>query len=206
MQDDRVPSGILEEAHMADAGVVRLALEPDAFRLQLAPGLGNIGDANRKAADVRPELLAVTLGGPEGDRHVRRLDLSVGAALEPEHIGVEADGALDVARGNREEVDRLDLHGAYRRWSISWLPSLSLKKDMWHTPVSRISPSNSTPRPSSSLRASATSGTRSATCAVWGAKLAPIAAGFTRYSETFPVSISGHASSQFGLCIPSVSR
>src|SRR5215211_6816374 len=193
MQDDRVPIGILEEAHMADAGVVRLALEPDAFRLQLAPGLGNIGDANRKAADVRPELLAVTLGGPEGDRHVRRLDLSVG-------------GALDVARGNREEVDRLDLHGAYRRWSISWLPSLSLKNDMWHTPVSRISPSNSTPRPSSSLRASATSGTRSATCAVWGAKLAPIAAGFTRYSETFPVSITGHASSQFGLCIPSVSR
>ena len=39
---------------------------------------------------------------------------------------------------------------------------------MWQTPLSKISPSNSTPRSSSSRRVSATSGTRSAMCAVCG--------------------------------------
>ena len=40
---------------------------------------------------------------------------------------------------------------------------------MWQTPVSKISPSNSTPALSSSARAAATSATRSAMCEECGA-------------------------------------
>ncbi len=49
---------------------------------------------------------------------------------------------------------------------------------MWQTPVSRVSPKNSTPFPSSSARAAATSSTWSAMCAFFcGANSMPKVAG-----------------------------
>jgi len=50
-------------------------------------------------------------------------------------------------------------YGAYRWCSMRSLPSGSVKKAMWQTPVSRMSPANVTPLASSSARAAATSST-----------------------------------------------
>src|SRR3954453_4794505 len=88
---------------------------------------------------------------------------------QAEDLAVEALRLADVRDGDPDVIDALHLdHDAYLRCSISWLPSGSLKNAMWQTPVSKTSPSNATPRDSSSLRVSATSATRSAMCAVCG--------------------------------------
>ena len=52
-------------------------------------------------------------------------------------------------------------YGAYRRCSMSSLPSGSAKIAMWQTPVSNVSPKNWTPLASSTARISATSSQRS---------------------------------------------
>ena len=58
---------------------------------------------------------------------------------------------------------------------MSQFPSGSVKKAMWHTPVSCVSPLNCTPAPSSAARASTTLGTRNAIPAGFGANLSPSA-------------------------------
>ena len=68
-------------------------------------------------------------------------------------VGTSSERSARAAQSSR---------GAYLRCSISALPSGSWKKAMWQTPVSKMSPSNSTPACSSAARASATSATRSA--------------------------------------------
>ena len=45
VQHQRVPVRILEERHVADAGVDGLAVELDALGLELRAGGGDIGDA-----------------------------------------------------------------------------------------------------------------------------------------------------------------
>src|SRR5207247_2868278 len=86
--------------------------ELDARLLQLTPSRLDVGDAQRKARYVRDEALAVAFGVPERERDVGRLDLAFGvlALRQPEHIAVERDGALDVARRHRHEIDLLDVH------------------------------------------------------------------------------------------------
>src|SRR5919198_6452698 len=114
VENDDIAVGVLEEAHVADAGVERVAEELDAFRLEFSPRLGDVGDADSEAGLVRLELDPLLLGIPERERHVRGLDLGalVLALRDPEHVAVERDRALDVARGNRDEVDLLDVHGS----------------------------------------------------------------------------------------------
>ena len=65
---------------------------------------------------------------------------------------------------------------------------------MWQTPVSRVSPRNSTPAASSSARAAATSGTRSATPDD-GTNSIPTDSGIHIPSVTLAVSYSGKTSS-----------
>ena len=52
-----LPSGSREERHVADARVEGLARELDALRLELAPRLLDVGDAQRDRARVRAREL-----------------------------------------------------------------------------------------------------------------------------------------------------
>src|SRR5512132_1811023 len=89
-----------------------------------------------------------------GDKGVRVEALQVGEA--PRLVGRRRERQRAVA------LEQLaPAHGAYLRCKISELPSGSSKKAMLQTPESR-SPMNSTPFASSSVRAPATSATRSA--------------------------------------------
>jgi hypothetical protein len=71
---------------------------------------------------------------------------------------------------------------------MTTLPSRSLKKPMWQTLESNVSPMNSTPCASSSWRASATSATRIAKPAMFGWNSTPCSSGFQNESVTFGVS------------------
>jgi len=45
VEHERIPVGIAEERHVADAGVEDLALERDPAALELLPRLGDVGAA-----------------------------------------------------------------------------------------------------------------------------------------------------------------
>src|SRR5918994_6180732 len=70
---------------------------------------------------------------------------------------------------------------------MSTFPSGSRKKAMWQTPVSIVSPMNSTPACSSPRRAATTSRTRSAIPAVFGSNRSPSTPGCQSPSVTFDV-------------------
>src|SRR5947207_609906 len=165
MQDDCVLVRVDADDHVADTGVP-LAHDCNALLLELGLGRLDVVHAQRETRDVRLELDALLLRLPERQRHLacRQLVRVVRVLGEPEEVAVPRAGALGVTRRDVEEVDPLDLHwcGAYLLCNISELPSGSLKNAMWQTPVSSVSPSNSTPRPSSSDRVSSTFGTRKA--------------------------------------------
>src|SRR5438094_856368 len=78
-----------------------------------ATSRSSIVPPGREPGDVGLELDALLLGVPERERDVRRLDLRslVRALRDPEHVAVELDRPLHVARRNGDEVDLLDLHG-----------------------------------------------------------------------------------------------
>src|SRR5439155_12507953 len=94
-------------------------------------------------------------------------------------------------------LERLGFHGcdpspygAYRLCSIRAFPSGSEKNAMWQTPVSSVSPWNSTPAASSCSRAFTTSGTRNAIGQGFDANSSPSASGTMIPSVTLPVSNS----------------
>src|SRR5581483_11497687 len=142
---------------LAEPRVVAERLEDDSLggAVDRDPALAHPRDAGR--LDLEHRL-----------RRIRRR----GVAVRREGVRVEAGEIREapVLVGGRRErqlavaVERVDAShsGAYLRCSISAFPSGSAKKAMWQTPVSSVSPRNSTPFASSSARASATSGTRSA--------------------------------------------
>jgi hypothetical protein len=55
MQHQRITVGVVEERHVADACVERLACELDAFALELRPRRADIWDAQRDVVRVRCE-------------------------------------------------------------------------------------------------------------------------------------------------------
>src|SRR5688572_9303828 len=177
VEHERVPVRVVEDCHVADAGVERLGDELDALRLQRALRRLDVGDAERDRRGVR------ALERPTDVRRVDEVEgdvlaeLVLGPALVPrdlrqtERLAVEPLRAPEIGDRDRDEIRPLDgdhdpSRGLYRWWSMSAFPSGSWKKAMWHTPVSNVSPSNSTPRPSSSARAASMSSTWSARCAV----------------------------------------
>src|SRR5688572_24898651 len=113
---------------MADAGV----LDTEDLRARgarLLDGGRNVRDTQPDTGGVGNELLAVRLRVPEAERDVGCLDLAfrVLALRKAEHVPVETNGATDVTRRHRHEVDLLDLHHtSKRRWSMSAFPSGSL--------------------------------------------------------------------------------
>ena len=75
MQDQDVPVRILEEPHVTDAGVDRVAEEPHAGRLELRPGRRDIGDAESDPGRVRGEGDVLRLRLPQRERDVAGLEL-----------------------------------------------------------------------------------------------------------------------------------
>src|SRR3954451_9347633 len=76
VQHERVPVGILEEGHVADARVERLAGELDAARLELVARFGHVGHPQRYVRRVRAlERRADVL-------HLQEVDADVLAELE----------------------------------------------------------------------------------------------------------------------------
>src|SRR6476646_5991491 len=63
VEHQRVPVGIAEEGHMADAGVEDVAVELNALPLELRPRLGNIWNPQRDVGGVRAGELPADIGG-----------------------------------------------------------------------------------------------------------------------------------------------
>src|SRR5256885_10497546 len=129
VEDDGVAVRVPDEAHVADAAVLD-AHDLRARGASLVDCRADVRDAESHAGDVRREHLAVVLGVPERERHVRRLDLALRhrARNKPKHVTVESGRPRHVARRDRHEVHLLDPHydccrGAYRRWSMRSFPS-----------------------------------------------------------------------------------
>src|SRR5262249_43179945 len=154
VEHEAVPVGVGERGHVAYAAVVRLVDELDSARLELGPCLGDVGDAkrDRRAVPV-PELAAERLRVDQVEEDVvTELELGEAALAglrQAERVAVPRHRALHVADGNTDEVDVLDVHASNLRWRSNALPSGSLKNAIRQTPVSIVSPSNSTPWPSS---------------------------------------------------------
>ena len=72
------------------------------------------GDADREAGHVRLERQALLLRLPKRECYVRGLDLTVRVLglRETEHVAVEGNRTIEVARRDRDEVDALDLERA----------------------------------------------------------------------------------------------
>src|SRR4051812_11510873 len=150
----RVVSGelLVRPDERAEKRVVLQALEDDPVgrALDLDPTLAHMGD--RGGVDVEHAARPLDTGCPVRRERIRVEAAQVGEApvLVPGGREWECLVALeDVGPG----------HGAYRRCSIRSLPSGSVKNAIWQTPVSRMSPRNSTPFSSSSARRLATSST-----------------------------------------------
>src|SRR4029453_13921635 len=123
-----------EEGHVADAGVEDVAEELDALAPELGPGRGDVVHVERKVrALLRRELEALTGRLPDSEARLADPKLEAGLRVGPklERVDVERARALRVGRRNADEVEPRD-HGAYRRWSMRALPSVSLKKAMWN--------------------------------------------------------------------------
>ena len=114
VQQQRVPVRVLEERHVADAGVDDLAVELDALGLELGARGRDVGDAQRQAGGARRERLADArrIEDVERDLAARELHvaLALGLDLEAERLRVEALRARNVLRQERHEIDLLDLH------------------------------------------------------------------------------------------------
>ena len=167
-----LPSGSSKNA-MWQTPESRVADELDALRLELRPRLRDVGDAQRDPVGrTALELDAHVFAGADSASVTLPVSNSVVVARvlrQLEHVAVERDRPLDVARGHVDEVHPLDLHqgvlpsekGAYRWCSSSPFPSLSLKPAPKQTPESNMS-ATSTPASWSRAFAASTSGTRSA--------------------------------------------
>src|SRR5690242_3296619 len=210
VEHEAVSVGIVERRHVADAGVVRLVGELDAAGLELLARLGDVCNAQRDRRTVPlPEL-------PADRRRVDQVEEDVVAKLElgeaalaglgqSERVAVPRNRALQVGDGHADEVDVLDVHASNLRCSRSALPSGSLKKAIRQTPVSTVSPSNTTPFSSSSARAASTSPTRSATPAGDTANGCPMLDGSKTSSVTWPQRNSRSFSPSDSISRPSVS-
>src|SRR5689334_1154647 len=214
MKEDAVACGVVEAGAAANARVPDV-VDLDALRFERGLRGGDVGDAQREAARrQRFEFVAVRLRRHHSERHVAGLILDPVLVLrrsgrQAEDATVEVLRRLDVLDRDADVVDAFDLdhRGAYLRCSMNALPSGSRKNAMWHTPVSRISPSNATPRDSSSSRVCATSGTRSAMCAVCGAlNCEPMFSSCRRYMLTFSPSWNSGKPPSDTCWRPSVSR
>ena len=99
VEDQHVAVEILDEAHVADPAVH----DPDhlaACGPELLDGALDVRDAKGDPGRIRLKRLAVRLGRPERDRHVRRLELALAvlALGQTQHVPVERNRSAQVTR------------------------------------------------------------------------------------------------------------
>src|SRR5436853_4561202 len=75
VQHQRVSVGVVEEGQVADARVDRLAGELDALRLEGCACSGDVGDAQREAAEAGGERLTLACGIEDVERHLAGAEL-----------------------------------------------------------------------------------------------------------------------------------
>src|SRR4051794_26305134 len=113
VQHQRVPVGIAEERHMANARVERVALERAPARLEVGARLRDVGDAQRDVCRVRPAKgRADVVELEQVDTHVlAQLELREAAlrhVLEAERVAVEPRRTLHVGDRDGDEVRPFD--------------------------------------------------------------------------------------------------
>src|SRR6478736_4642942 len=126
----------MQEGHVADAGVDRLAGELDAVLLERGSRLGHVRNAQRDAVVVRLERQPHPLGLPHAERDLAGPHLEAGRRValqrQPQRFGVEALRTLAVAACDGHEVDPLDGdgHGCLLVGGDSRVVSSSLRPDI----------------------------------------------------------------------------
>src|SRR5438552_3966656 len=112
MEHQLVPIGILEEGQVADARIARLTVELDTLRLEGSPRSGDVGNADRDAAQAGRERLTCTGRIEDVQRDLSTAKFHVvrpfGLELEADRLCVELLRPLDVLRQKRDEVELLD--------------------------------------------------------------------------------------------------
>ena len=126
MQHQRVPVRVLEERHVADARVERLAVEDDALRLELGTPGGDIAHVDREMRGIGAELDAGARRIPDAQAELADEDFEPGRRVpverQPERVHVEPLRTCGVLRLDCEEIDLLDLHRYPTEPSIcSWI-------------------------------------------------------------------------------------
>src|SRR4051794_19469594 len=118
VQHQRVAVGVAEERHVADPGVEDVAAELDAALLEHRARGRDVVDVQREEVRVGLEVAdahALGVDHVEGDRAGLELrEVALGAvdrARQAERLAVEGDCALEVARGDGDEVDAGDDRG-----------------------------------------------------------------------------------------------
>src|SRR4051794_2932112 len=118
VQHQRVAVGIVEERHVAHAGVEDVAVELDAAALELRARGGHVLDVQREVVGVRLELADAHLlrvHDAQCDRAGLELrEVAVGAvdrARQAQGLPIELGGSFEVLRGHGDEVDAGDDRG-----------------------------------------------------------------------------------------------
>src|SRR2546423_3006606 len=125
VQHQRVPVGVVEEGHVADARVEDVAREPHALRLELGACRRDIAHAERDVVRIRGEGQPDLGRIPHAQRHL------TGGALEPDarlvlerefqSLEVETPRPGQILGAVGEEVDLLDLHYPTEPSICSWI-------------------------------------------------------------------------------------
>src|SRR6201986_311045 len=115
VEHEHVPVGVLEDAHVTDAGVERLAAELDALRLELLLRPPDIGRAQGDRRRMRPRERAADVLHLEEIEADVLAELVLGEALlrvldlqQAERLAVEALRPLHVRDRHRDEVGAFD--------------------------------------------------------------------------------------------------
>src|SRR5215471_918078 len=203
VEHEAVAVGIGERSHVADTRVVRLFAELDAAALELLARLRDVSHAERDRGTVARSECPADTGRIDQVQEDVVAELELGEATlvglrQAERVAIPRRRALQIRHGHGDEVDVLDDHAyeAYRLCRISRLPSGSRNVAMWHTLVSTVSPSNSTPFSSSSARAAWTSSTRSRAMAfAFGSNSSPHCSGIQMAKQVSPTQNSALACS-----------
>src|SRR5713226_8197985 len=125
VQHQGVPVGIVEEGHVADARVERLAGELHTFPFELGASCSDVGYAKRQLGRIRRELPSDLGWIPDPERHLPREELGadrrVALVREAKRLAVEPFRPLDVLRRDGDEIDPLDLHYPTDPSICSWI-------------------------------------------------------------------------------------
>src|SRR6185503_11810172 len=111
---ERVPGGIAEERHVADAGVHGVGGELDAPALELGARGLDVLDVEGDRVRVERERHPHVLGADYAQGQPARLELGAVAAAvagrqgQAEHLTVEVHGGVEVGGGDGDEVDACD--------------------------------------------------------------------------------------------------